>query len=71
MRAGVGKAIRNFIDTHNLAEGVTLTAEHPRGVVGVLSIFLKGRNSGPDEDRLNNPEVAAIVGSMVGALERK
>jgi DNA gyrase/topoisomerase IV subunit B len=28
LRAGLGKAIRNFIDTHNLSpKGVTLTAE--------------------------------------------
>jgi DNA gyrase subunit B/topoisomerase-4 subunit B len=68
MRAGVGKAIRNFIDTHNLSpKGVTLTAEDIReGVVGVLSIFLKEPQfQGQTKDRLNNPEVAAIVDGMV------
>ncbi len=68
MRAGVGKAIRNFIDTHNLSpKGVTLTAEDIReGLVGILSIFIKEPQfQGQTKDRLNNPEVAAIVDGMV------
>ena len=68
MRAGLGKAIRNFIDTHNLSpKGVTLTAEDIReGLVGVLSIFLKEPQfQGQTKDRLNNPEVTAIVDGMV------
>jgi len=68
MRAGLGKAIRNFIDTHNLSpKGVTLTAEDIReGIVGVLSIFLKEPQfQGQTKDRLNNPEVTAILDSMV------
>ncbi len=68
LRAGLGKAIRNFIDTHNLApKGVTLTAEDIReGIVGVLSIFLKEPQfQGQTKDRLNNPEVTAIVDSIV------
>ena len=37
LRAGVGKAVRNFIETHNLSpKGVTLTAEDIReGLTGV------------------------------------
>jgi DNA gyrase subunit B/topoisomerase-4 subunit B len=67
-RAGVGKAIRNFIDTHNLSpKGVTLTAEDIReGATGVLSVFLQEPQfQGQTKDRLNNPEVTAIVDSMV------
>jgi DNA gyrase subunit B/topoisomerase-4 subunit B len=67
-RAGVGKAIRNFIDTHNLSpKGVTLTADDIReGMVGVLSCFLQEPQfQGQTKDRLNNPEVTAIVDSMV------
>ena len=67
LRAGLGKAIRNFIDTHNLSpKGVALTAEDIReGIVGVLSIFLKEPQfQGQTKDRLNNPEVHAIVDSM-------
>jgi DNA gyrase subunit B len=68
MRAGLGKAIRNFIDTHNLSpKGVTLTADDIReGMVGVLSIFIKEPQfQGQTKDRLNNPEITAIVDSIV------
>jgi DNA gyrase subunit B/topoisomerase-4 subunit B len=68
LRSGLGKAIRNYIETHNLSpKGVTLTAEDLReGLVGVLSVFLKDPQfQGQTKDRLNNPEVAAIVDGMV------
>src|SRR5580765_8125599 len=68
LRGGLGKAIRNFIDTHNLSpKGVTLTADDIReGVVGVLSIFIKEPQfQGQTKDRLNNQEVTAIVDGMV------
>jgi DNA gyrase subunit B/topoisomerase-4 subunit B len=67
LRAGLGKAIRNFIDTHNLSpKGVTLTADDIReGVTGVLSLFIREPQfQGQTKDRLNNPEVTAIVDSM-------
>jgi DNA gyrase subunit B/topoisomerase-4 subunit B len=68
LRGGLGKAIRNFIDTHSLSpKGVTLTADDIReGMTGVLSIFIKEPQfQGQTKDRLNNPEVTAIVDSMV------
>ena len=68
LRAGLGKAIRNFIDTHNLSpKGVTLASEDIReGLVGVLSLFVKEPQfQGQTKDRLNNPEATAIVDSMV------
>ncbi len=68
LRAGLGKAIRNYIDTHSLSpKGVTLSAEDIReGMTGVLSVFLKEPQfQGQTKDRLNNPEVTAIVDSMV------
>src|SRR4029079_3242238 len=42
LRAGIGKAVRNYIETHNLSpKGVTLTAEDIReGLTGVLSLFI-------------------------------
>jgi len=67
LRAGLGKAIRNFIDTHSLSpKGVTLTAEDIReGMIGVLSIFVtEPQFQGQTKDRLNNPEVTNIVDSM-------
>ena len=67
-RAGVGKAVRNFIDTHNLSpKGVTLTAEDIReGLVAVLSVFLaEPQFQGQTKDRLNNPEATAAIDSQV------
>ena len=68
LRAGLGKAIRNFIDTHNLSpKGVTLTAEDIReGMTGVLSIFIaEPQFQGQTKDRLNNPEITNIIDSIV------
>jgi len=68
LRAGVGKAVRNFIDTHNLSpKGVTLTAEDIReGLVGILSVFIQEPQfQGQTKDRLNNPEVLSVVDSAV------
>ena len=68
LRSGIGKAVRNFIETHNLSpKGVTLTADDIReGMVGVLSIFIREPQfQGQTKDRLNNPEVTATVDSMI------
>jgi DNA gyrase subunit B/topoisomerase-4 subunit B len=68
LRAGIGKAVRNFIETHNLTpKGVTLTADDIReGLTGVLSVFLaEPQFQGQTKDRLNNPEVLSAVDSMV------
>jgi DNA gyrase subunit B/topoisomerase-4 subunit B len=74
LRAGVLKAIRNYIETHNLTpRGVTLAAEDIReGVSGVLSIFIEEPQfQGQTKDRLNNPEVQSMVDSAVRpALEQ-
>jgi DNA topoisomerase IV B subunit len=67
-RAGIGKAVRNFIDTHNLSpKGVTLTAEDIReGLVAVLSVFVtEPQFQGQTKDRLNNPELMSSVDSSV------
>jgi DNA gyrase subunit B/topoisomerase-4 subunit B len=67
-RAGLGKAVRNFIETHNLTpKGVTITADDIReGLTGVISIFLaEPQFQGQTKDRLNNPEVTAIVDAVV------
>ncbi|HVZ23164.1 MAG TPA: DNA topoisomerase IV subunit B [Vicinamibacterales bacterium] len=73
LRAGIGKAIRNFIDTHNLSpKGVTLVAEDIReGMTGVLSVFVQEPQfQGQTKDRLNNPElVSQIDGVVRPALE--
>jgi DNA gyrase subunit B len=67
-RSGLGKAVRNFIETHNLSpKGVTLAAEDIReGLVGVLSVFLQEPQfQGQTKDRLNNPEATAAIDSQV------
>jgi DNA gyrase subunit B/topoisomerase-4 subunit B len=73
LRAGLGKAVRNFIETHNLSpKGVTLSAEDIReGMTGVLSVFIQEPQfQGQTKDRLNNPElVSAVDGVVRPALE--
>ena len=73
LRAGIGKAVRNFIDTHNLTpKGVTLVAEDIReGLTGILSVFVQEPQfQGQTKDRLNNPEmVSQIDGVVRPALE--
>jgi DNA gyrase subunit B len=74
LRSAVGKAVRNFIETHNLApRGVTLSAEDIReGFACVLSIYIaEPQFQGQTKDRLNNPEVQTYVDQAVRpALEQ-
>jgi len=68
LRAGLTKAVRNFIDTHNLTpKGVTLAADDIReGLVGVLSLFIEEPQfQGQTKDRLNNLEILSAVDSAV------
>jgi DNA gyrase subunit B len=68
LRAGLGKAMRNFIETHNLSpKGVAIAAEDIReGLTGVLSVFVQEPQfQGQTKDRLNNPEVLSAVDSLV------
>ncbi len=68
LRAGLGKALRNYIDTHHLSpKGVTLAAEDLReGLTGVLSLFIADPQfQGQTKDRLNNPEITSGVDSVV------
>ncbi len=68
LRAGLGKAMRNFIETHNLSpKGVTLTAEDIReGLTGVLSVFVQEPQfQGQTKDRLNNPELLSAIDGIV------
>ena len=67
-RAGLGKAVRNFIDTHNLSpKGVTITAEDIReGLIAVLSVFVQEPQfQGQTKDRLNNSEMMSAVDSAL------
>jgi DNA gyrase subunit B/topoisomerase-4 subunit B len=72
-RSGLGKAVRNYIETHKLApKGVTLSSEDVReGLTAVLSVFITDPQfQGQTKDRLNNPEVQqSIDGAVRPALE--
>jgi len=68
LRAGIGKAVRNFIDTHDLTpKGVTVSADDIReGLTGLLSIFVRDPQfQGQTKDRLNNPEMTQALDSVV------
>ena len=74
-RAGVAKAIRNYISIHEWKppKGVTLTNDDIReGMVCVLSVFLaEPQFQGQTKARLNNAEMTAAVDSVVRqALEQ-
>ncbi|NMO18111.1 type IIA DNA topoisomerase subunit B [Pyxidicoccus fallax] len=74
LRSAVVKAVRNYIDTHDLTpKGVTLTAEDIReGMVAILSTYVvEPQFQGQTKGRLNNPEVTAQVdGVLRPALEK-
>jgi DNA gyrase subunit B/topoisomerase-4 subunit B len=74
LRAGIVKAVRNFIETHDLSpKGVTLTAEDIReGVTVIVSTYVVDPQfQGQTKGRLNNPEVASLVDNVVRpALEK-
>ncbi|MFP2930061.1 type IIA DNA topoisomerase subunit B [Pyxidicoccus sp. 3LG] len=74
LRSAVVKAVRNYIETHNLTpKGVTLTAEDIReGITAILSTYVvEPQFQGQTKGRLNNPEVSAQVdGVLRPALEK-
>ena len=75
LKDGVVKALRNYIDTHELTipRGLQLTAEDIReGVVAIGSVFLaEPQFQGQTKEKLNNPEVRALVDAAVRpALEQ-
>ncbi len=73
-RDGITKAVRTYIDTHELCpRGLALTADDLReGLVAVTSIFLgEPQFQGQTKDKLNNPEIKAPIESAIRvALEQ-
>jgi DNA gyrase/topoisomerase IV subunit B len=68
LRGAVVKAIRNYMETHEIPlKGVTITAEDIReGLVGILSVFVREPQfQGQTKERLNNPEMTASVDSLI------
>jgi DNA gyrase/topoisomerase IV subunit B len=69
------KAVRNYIETHDIAipRGLSISADDIReGVVAICSCFLvEPQFQGQTKDKLNNPEVRAQIDSAVRpALEQ-
>lgn len=67
-RSGLGKAVRNYIEMHNLTpRGIKFTHEDIReGLVAIVSVFIGDPQfQGQTKDRLNNPEVQAVLDSAV------
>jgi DNA gyrase subunit B len=74
LRAGVTKAVRNYIETHSLQpRGLKLTHEDIReGLLGIVSVFIaEPQFQGQTKDRLNNPELQGQLDNAVRpALEQ-
>jgi DNA gyrase/topoisomerase IV subunit B len=73
LKSAVGKAIRNYMETHKVnVKGLTIAAEDIReGIVGILSVFVREPMfQGQTKEKLNNPEMnAAVEGFIRPALE--
>ncbi|MEM6751339.1 MAG: ATP-binding protein, partial [Planctomycetota bacterium] len=68
LRAGLGKAVRNYMETHNLApRGVKVAPEDLReGLAAVLSVFIADPQfQGQTKDKLNNPDVQPWLDGVV------
>ncbi len=68
LRAGLGKAVRNYIETHNLSpKGVTLTAEDIReGMTGVLvDLHRRAAVPGADQGSAEQPGSGRLVDGFV------
>jgi len=68
LRAGVVRALRNYMETHNQTpKNVKLSAEDLRdGLRCVLSVYVREPQfKGQTKERLNNPEVQALVANAV------
>jgi DNA gyrase/topoisomerase IV subunit B len=68
-KSGIVKAIRNFMETHDIKQPkeVTIAAEDIReGVVGILSVFMRDPAfQGQTKEKLNNPEMNGVVEGFV------
>jgi DNA topoisomerase IV B subunit len=68
LRAGLVKAVRNYLTTHNLVpRGLTIAAEDVReGLVALLAIKIaRPQFQGQTKERLNNAEVTPVIDGIV------
>jgi DNA gyrase subunit B len=78
LKEGICKAVRNFIETHDLKikgldkKALPLAEDIREGMVAVLSVFLREPMfQGQTKEKLNNAEMASVVDSFVrSALEK-
>ncbi|MFN4257870.1 MAG: type IIA DNA topoisomerase subunit B [Gemmataceae bacterium] len=67
-KGAIVKAIRNYIATHEVkVKGLDISAEDIReGIVAIVSVFLRNPMfQGQTKEKLNNPEMAALVNTFV------
>ena len=70
LKAGVVKAVRCYMESHDLqAKGLTVAAEDIReGLTAILSVYLlHPQFQGQTKNRLNNPEMQAVVSNAVAS----
>ena len=68
LRTGVAKAIKNYMDVHDIkAKGVTVTNDDIReGIVTIISVFLGDPMfQGQTKEKLNNPELSGQVEGLI------
>jgi DNA gyrase subunit B len=67
-RSGVAKAVKNYMEVHNIKQkGLNITPDDMReGIVAIISTFHPDPMfQGQTKDRLNNPEMASLVDGLV------
>ncbi|GAB4148681.1 MAG: DNA topoisomerase IV subunit B [Planctomycetaceae bacterium] len=67
-RAGIAKAVKNYMDVHNIKQkGLTISNDDIReGIVGIISVFhADPMFQGQTKERLNNPELLALTDAVV------
>jgi DNA gyrase subunit B len=77
-RTGLSKAVKNYANIHNLIpRGVKITLEDIReGLVTILSVTVPGsvaqlQFQGQTKDKLNNPEIAPFVDTLIKSFENE
>lgn len=77
-RGGLAKAVRNYINVHNLLpKGVKLTGDDIReGLIAVIAVTVPGRDiqlqfQGQTKDKLNNPEIEAPIEALIKGFENQ
>ena len=70
-RTGIAKAVKNFMDVHDIkTKGLSITPDDIReGLVAIISVFHNDPMfQGQTKDRLNNPEMSSLAEGMVRPL---